>query len=107
MHRCAGGKSYERPQCFVEASLYGLGLHRAGRFAPTRQMIFSTAPIAGSFYHLQARFLRVPRFIKRRSYVIGVAVSSSCIWRFDVGSSDEKIKVGFFSGTIVNELHLF
>jgi hypothetical protein len=41
------------------------------------------------------------------SYWIGVAVSSSCIWRFDGGSSDEKINVGFFSGTMIVELQVF
>jgi hypothetical protein len=36
-----------------------------------------------------------------------VAVSSTCILCVDVGSSEEKITVGFRSGRITSELHLF
>lgn len=42
----------------------------------------------------------------RWDYWIGVAVSSSCILRFVVASSDEKIVVGFLIGTTTFELHL-
>src|SRR5262245_32990613 len=38
-------------------------------------------------------------------YLIGLAVSSSCIWRFEEGSSDEKMTVGFLSGTMTGAFH--
>jgi len=38
---------------------------------------------------------------------MGVAVSSNCIWRFDVASSEEKIVVALRVGRTTIELHLF
>ncbi len=38
--------------------------------------------------------------------MIGLAVSSSCIWCFEVGSSEEKMIVGFLSCTRTGEPHV-